>query len=285
MQTLSPLHRAALLLLFAEACFAGIGALVKFSTSDINHVQVVFFRNFFALLVMLPWLQQQGWQSLKTARPHLHLSRALSGIISMYCFFYIISQLPLAQAMMVLLLSPFIVPIIAAIWLKEHSSRYTLLAIMLGFAGVFFALPLQQNEHYSILLMIGFASACLVALTKTTLRSMASTEPAGRVVFYFSLLTTLLAALPLPWFWQPLSTLHWVGFAAMGVLAAAGQLAMTYAFTLAPAGQLGVWTYSSVVFGGLYGYLFWQEPVTLAWMGGVLLIFYAGFVSSRQRLF
>ena len=104
---------AALLLLLAEACFAGIGALVKLTSTDANQVQVVFFRNFFALLVMLPWLWLQGMSLLKTKRWYLHLSRATTGIVSMYCFFYVISQLPLAQAMLVLLLSPFVVPLIA----------------------------------------------------------------------------------------------------------------------------------------------------------------------------
>jgi drug/metabolite transporter (DMT)-like permease len=45
-----------------------------------------------------------------------------------------------------------------------------------------------------------------------------------------------------------------------------------------------MWTYSSIIFAGLFGYLFWQEPVTMAWFAGVLIIFYAGYITSRQRL-
>ena len=53
---MSPLAKGALLLLLAEACFAGIGAIVKFTSGTASEVQVVFFRNFFALLLMLPFL-------------------------------------------------------------------------------------------------------------------------------------------------------------------------------------------------------------------------------------
>ena len=49
----SQLYLAAALLLLAEACFAGIGAIVKFTSATATEAQVVFFRNFFALLLML----------------------------------------------------------------------------------------------------------------------------------------------------------------------------------------------------------------------------------------
>lgn len=281
---MKPLYLAALLLLFAEACFVGIGALVKLSSLHASEAQVVFFRNFFALLVMIPWILTQGVQILKTRRWYLHLSRATTGIISMYCFFYIIGQLPLAQAMLVLLLSPFVVPVIAYFWLKERPGRLTLLAIALGFCGVFLGLPPLGELGSPVILLIGLCSAILVAQTKTTIRYMSDTEPAARTVFYFSLLTAIISFVPVPFYWNPLPDSAWLAFTGMGVLAAAGQMAMTKAYSLAPASEIGIWTYSSIVFAGLFGYLFWQEPVTLGWGAGVLLIFYAGYISSRQRL-
>lgn len=281
----SPLVIAALLLLTAEACFAGIGALVKFTSASASNAQVVFFRNFFALLVMVPWIWHQGPAILKTKRWYLHLSRATTGIVSMYCFFYVISELPLAHAMLVLLLSPFIVPLIAGSWLKEQVSRLTWLGILLGFAGVFLALGFEQQATAPMLLAVGLLSACLVAVTKTTIRYMSDTEPPARIVFYFSLLTAIISFIPVPFAWHDLPSSTWWAFAGMGILAAVGQMAMTKAYALAPASDIGIWTYSSIIFAGLFGYWFWQEPITLAWLAGVMLILYAGYISTRQRLF
>jgi drug/metabolite transporter (DMT)-like permease len=280
---LSPLVKGALLLLLAEACFAGIGAIVKFTSGTASEVQVVFFRNFFALLLMLPFLYKHGFTLLKTRRWYLHVSRALTGIISMYCFFYVLARLPLAQGMLVLLLSPFIVPLIARFWLKERPSRLTLFAILLGFVGVMLALPANYADA-DVILLVGLLSAVLVAVTKTTIRYMSDTEPAVRIVFYFSLLTAVMSAIPVPFYWQPLNNAVWLAFIGMGLLAAIGQLAMTRAYAIAPASDIGMWTYSSVIFAGLFGYLLWQEPVTLAWFSGVLVIFYAGYVTTRQKL-
>jgi hypothetical protein len=39
-----------------------------------------------------------------------------------------------------------------------------------------------------------------------------------------------------------------------------------------------------VIFAGLFGYLFWSEPVTMSWFAGVAIIFYAGYITTRQRL-
>jgi drug/metabolite transporter (DMT)-like permease len=278
------LLKGALLLLLAEACFAGIGALVKLTSDSASNAQVVFFRNFFALLVMLPWLWVQGKQLLYTQRWYLHLSRSVTGIISMYCFFYVISQLPLAQAMVVLLMSPFIVPLIAKYWLKETASRLTLFSIALGFGGVLLALPVASGGGAFYLFLIALLSAVLVAVTKTTIRYMSDTEPAARIVFYFSLLTAIISFVPVPFYWQELPAIAWWAFAFMGILAAIGQMAMTKAYALAPASDIGIWTYSSVIFAGLFGYLFWSEPVTMSWFAGVAIIFYAGYITTRQRL-
>lgn len=277
------LVKGALLLLLAEACFAGIGAIVKFTSATATEAQVVFFRNFFALLLMLPFLFTHGFSLLKTKRWYLHASRALTGIISMYCFFYVLGRLPLAQGMLVLLLSPFVVPIIARFWLKERPSRITLAGIVLGFAGVVLALP-TPDPNLNLILLVALASAVLVAVTKTTIRYMSDTEPAVRIVFYFSLLTAVLSAVPVPFYLQPLTIEVWLAFLGMGVLAAVGQLAMTRAYAIAPASDIGMWTYSSVIFAGAFGYLFWQEPVTMSWAAGVLVIFYAGYITTRQRL-
>ncbi len=92
-----------------------------------------FLRRFFALLVTLPWLWVQGKQLLYTKRWYLHLSRSITGIISMYCSLYVISQLPLAQAMVVLLMSPFIVPLIAKFFVKRNGQPPDLIQHSTGF--------------------------------------------------------------------------------------------------------------------------------------------------------
>jgi drug/metabolite transporter (DMT)-like permease len=273
---------ASLLVITAELCFAGVSALVKYLSTDVPSEQLVFFRNVMAFVVLLPWLWRKGPSAFKTKAWKFHLSRGIAGLAAMYLFFYAIATIPLAQATLVLLLSPFLIPIIGRLWLKEMVLPQTWLAIGIGFIGVFIFLNPAAAE-LSPVIAVAFVAACLAAFTKTLIRQMSATESSSKIVFYFSALSTLLSAIPLIWLGSPIAAEHWFGILAMGLLAVGGQLGMTKAFSLAPAARVGVFTYSSVIFAALMGYWFWQEPITWYMFLGAAIITVAGYLAIRTR--
>lgn len=273
---------ASLLLLSAEASFAGVSALVKHLSTTQNFEQLVFFRNVLAFIVLAPWLWRKGAGALKTRRLKLHLLRAAAGITAMYLFFYAIATIPLAQATLVLLLSPFLIPVIGWLWLNDYVSRQTWLAIALGFVGVYIFLdPLDSD--ISPVVAVAFIAAALAAFTKTVIKRMSSTESTSKIVFYFSGFATIASAIPLIWLWQPIPPENWWGLALMGALAVYGQLAMTKAFSIAPAAKIGVFTYSSVIFAAILGYWFFDEAVYWHMLWGTLIIMTAGYFAIRSR--
>lgn len=273
---------AAVLLLGAEFCFASVSALVKYLSTDLPEEQLVFFRNIMAFLVLLPWLWRKGPGAFKTKAWGFHLSRGIAGIAAMYLFFYAIAALPLAQATLVLLLTPFLIPMIGRIWLHERVTRQTWFAIFIGFIGVFvFLNPVHMT--LSPMIAVAFCAAVLAAFTKTLIRQMSGTESTSKIVFYFASISTVLSAIPLIWLWESIAQEHWLGLLAIGVFATAGQLGMTKAFSLAPAASVGVFTYSSVIFAAGFGYFFWQEPVYWHMAFGTLIIMVAGYFALRNR--
>ena len=82
----------------AAAFFAIMINLVRLLTDHFDPLQVVFFRNAFGVLAILPWLLKQGPSALRTRRPHLHIFRALLGITAMVLWFITLSLMPLAEA-------------------------------------------------------------------------------------------------------------------------------------------------------------------------------------------
>lgn len=273
---------ACLLLLSAEASFACVSALVKYISRDQPFEQLVFFRNLTAFLVLFPWLWRKGPGALRTQRLKLHLIRAAAGITAMYLFFYAIASIPLAQATLVLLLSPFLIPIIGWLWLRDYVARQTWLAIALGFVGVFIFLD-PMNSSLSPIVGVAFLAAAFAAFTKTVIRHMSDTESTSKIVFYFSTLATIASGIPLLWLWQPIPAQHWLGILAMGLLAVYGQLAMTKAFSIAPPAKIGVFTYSSVLFAALLGYGLFDEELAWHMLWGAIVIVSAGYLAIRTR--
>ena len=279
---LNPLIVASALLLFAELCFAATSAMVKYLTPDVPFFHLVFFRNFFAFLILIPWLIKKRHTAFRTSQLKLHIFRGIAGVGAMYLFFLVISQVSLAKATLVLLMAPFFIPLISFFWLKERISLRLWFAIGFGFFGVLLFLnPFTGNLPAVMLLAV--LAAILAASTKTIIRQMASTESPSKIVVYFSFFATIVTAIPVLLNWQSISLSLWFGVALMGLFAVIGQLTMTRAFSIAPPSQVGVFTYSSVLFAGLIGYLVWGEAFTWHMFLGSLVIIAAGYLAIRQN--
>ena len=116
----------------------------------------------------------------------------------------------------------------------------------------------------------------IAAIAMVCIRRMAATEPPIRIVWYFSLISTVISAIPLLWTWQiPEPPL--IGMLVLiGALATLGQLLLTRGYTLAPAGQVGGFAYSEVVFGFALGWIVWNELPDGLSVIGILVVCSAG---------
>ena len=133
--------RGALLVTAAALMFASMGVLIRFASQQLPNEQVVFLRNLFGLLILLPLLlSMASAPSLRTQRPWLHVTRSLFGLAAMYCFFYALANLALADAVLLNFTAPLFIPFIALLWLRETVSRHVIAAIVIGFAGILLVL-------------------------------------------------------------------------------------------------------------------------------------------------
>jgi drug/metabolite transporter (DMT)-like permease len=277
------LLQGALLILLGEALLALMGAIIKHLSLDLPTEIIVFYRNLFGLLLLLPIILSSGFRSLKTNKLHLHLLRAGVGLVAMYGFFYVLGNLPLAEAFLVKLTTPFFMPIIAAIWLGESIRRKNVMAIGLGFIGVIFILR-PGTDAFTPIALIGIGAAFLAASAKVTIRLMGSTESSVTIVFYFGLISSILASIPLFWNWQVPLDHHWPWIVLMGLAGTLGQLALTRAYRIANPGQIGPYVYSSVVYGAALGWFIWGESLLISTIIGSVLIILAGILNlSKSR--
>lgn len=267
------LRRAALHATAAAASFACMGAFAKAAAlNGASEVLIVFVRNVVGVLALLPWVLRHGKASLRTQRIGGHVWRSLFGLAGMYTLFYAITHLPLAEALLLNYASPLFIPFIAWAVLAEKPPALMIPAALLGLAGVALIVK-PASLSFGLASWVGAASGVFAACAMVSLRRISDTEPAQRVVFYFSAIGVLVSAIPLWWFASMPSPGLLLWMVATGLAATNGQLQLTRAYSHAPAARVGAMSYSAVVFAGLLGWFAWGEtPDRYSLLGAALVI-------------
>ena len=257
----------------ASLLFACMGVCVKFAAETHSAVEITFYRSFISLILMFGLVRLRG---VLLATPHWRwqVTRGAVGFSALFSYFYAITLLPLATAVTLNYTSA----IFLALYLGFAGMRLRrgmLGALLLGLVGV--VLLLRPTWHADQLLggLIGLGSGIMAGMAYFSVRELgARGEPETRTVFYFSLVSSVGAAV-----WLIFSELHPVdlrsGLLLLGVasFATAAQLAMTRAYSRGKTLMSAALAYSTVIFSSLFGMLFWGEVLNAsAWLAIGLII-------------
>ena len=272
----------ALLILGSELFLVLSGMVIKQISGDLPTEVIVFFRNAFGLVLLIPWFLKHGNQAIRTQLLRYHFMRAAVGVSAMSCLYYAWGHLPLAQAALLKQTSPFFVPFFAFWWLNERINRYAIYAILIGFVGVYIVLN-PHGSDFNLAVLVAVLGAMLGALAKVTVRRMVLSESPQRIVFYFALFSTMLAAVPAAIVWVMPNWHQFIWLLVLSMTSTAAQLMLSKGYAYAPAGQLGPFTYGSILFATLFGWWIWDESVAIHTWLGVILIVIAGFVAMQSR--
>ena len=273
--------RGAIFIIAAELVLTMNGVIIKLASDGLPNEMIVFFRNAFGLLSLMPIFAREGTAIVHTKKLHLHLVRGLCGVTAMYCLFYVMASIQLANAMLLKATIPIFIPLVAFSWLKEKISVAARVAIAVGFCGVF--LILKPGADFNWIMLIGLISSAFASVSMVTIRKLSATEPAVRTVLYFAIIASLVSVIPLTWAWKTPTPNEWLLLIGVGICSTVVQLLTTRGYASAPASQVGIFSYSSVIFGALIGWLFWNELWDINSFLGGLFIIAAGFLTLRDR--
>jgi len=273
--------RGAVFIIAAELVLTMNGVIIKLASDGLPNEMIVFFRNCFGLLSLMPIFAREGKAIIHTEKLHLHLIRGFCGISAMYSLFYVLGNIQLANAMLLKSTIPIFIPLVAFSWLKEKISVVARLAIAIGFCGVF--LILEPGGDFNWIMLVGLFSSAFASVSMVTIRKLSATEPAVRTVLYFAIIASFVSVIPLTWAWKTPTLEEWLLLMGVGFCSTVVQLLTTRGYASAPASQVGVFSYSSVVFGALIGWLFWNELWDINSLTGAILITAAGFLTVRSR--
>jgi drug/metabolite transporter (DMT)-like permease len=272
----------ALWMLVAGFLFGCMGVFVKLGAGEFSHIELVFYRSFFGLLMVYVILRQQR-VSLVTIHLRSHLWRGISGSVALALFFYCITVLPLATAVTLNYTAPLFLTIFTMLVFKDKFHLPLTIAITLGFCGVVLLLhPTLQRDQW-LAGLLGLISGVLAAIAYLNVKQLGRIgEPEVRTVFYFSLTASICSGA-----WMLFDHVHAItpeGFSillGLGLSGTLAQLAMTRAYREGKTLVVGSLAYSTIIFASIFGMILWGEALPLSGWLGMALIIAGGVISLR----
>lgn len=271
---ISKKNAAVLMIVLSAVCFTGMNTCVRLS-GDLPSIQKSFFRNavaaVFAAVILV---KSRTPLKIQKGCGFAMLMRAACGTAGVFCNFYAVDHLALADASMLNKLSPFFAVLFSVVILKEKASPAQVAAVAVAFIGSLFIIRPTFSNMELIPSLIGFTGGMGAGAAYTFVRYMKQRgEQSAVIVFCFSVFSCL-AALPIIIADHAPMSAGQLGLLLLtGLFAAGGQFAITAAYSFAPAKEVSVFDYSQVIFSAIAGYfIFGQTPVPLSIIGYVIII-------------
>ena len=178
--------------------------------------------------------------------------------------------------------------ILAAVLLGERIGRPAIWASLAGLMGVAFILGGQfELVEYTREVMHGtiavLLSTLFYALSLILGRKQAQLAKPTEIMFFQSLLLTLIFLLPAPWLAVALAKEHWLALVGVTALSLSGQFLMSWSYARAEAQYLIPTEYSAFVWAILFGWVFFDEGVVWTTLVGAVLIIAGCLIAARSN--
>ncbi len=274
--------RAATLMLCSTMFFALMAVAIRLASETLHTFEIAFFRNFFGVIAALPLLVHHGPGLLKTTRLKQYFVRCVIGILSMFCGFWAIGNLPLAQAVSLSYSTPLFVTIAAVWFLHEQVRARRWAAVVLGFIGVLIIVR-PGTAGFTTGSLVALSAAVLSGIVSIQIKQLSATEPADRIVLWTTMLWVPMSLGPALFVWEWPQGITWLWVAAAGTLGTLGHMLWTRALKLGDVSALTPISFMQLPVVALLGYWLFAEAVDRWTVVGAVVIFAANaYIAHRE---
>lgn len=272
-------------MLATMVCFISLDAIMKYALEHYSLVQVTWARFFFASVFAAALCGRRIFTLARSSAPGVQLTRTVLLMTTTGLFNAGVSRLPLATATTIMFLTPILVTLLSISLLGERVGMRRWVGIAMGFAGALIVVrPWSSMDH-------AFTAGVLFLLAAAF--TNASYQIATRQVRFDDPLTSLLftaaggaivSSLILPAHWTTPDLFGWLLMVGSGFAGALGHFFIIRAFRNAPASVVAPFSYSSLVWATLFGFLIWgQLPDLATWAGAALIVCAGLYIFFRER--
>ncbi|NCB02702.1 MAG: DMT family transporter, partial [Spirochaetia bacterium] len=246
-------------MIISASLFSFMSAFVKLA-GDLPSMEKALFRNIVSLIIafsMLKYRKQPLWGSKENRK--MLILRGITGSMGIIFYFYSIDRLILADSSMLNKLSPFFVFLFAWLFLKNKITPIQIISLILALIGSVLIIKPGFQFSSTFPAVVGLLSAVAGGVAYTMVSYLGDKENSYTIVFYFSLISTIVC-IPFLFFHAVIpSPTQFLLLLCAGTCAAGGQFLLTVSYKHAPAGEVSIYQYAQIIASSLLGIFIFSE--------------------------
>jgi drug/metabolite transporter (DMT)-like permease len=252
--------------------------LVRYLSQDFHIFFIVMVRNLCGLLLFVPQIIKTRQNLFATKRPFMHIYRGLNGLASMMVWFYVVSVLPLSEAVSVSFIIPIITTLAAIYFLKEKVKANSWSALFIGLLGILIILRPGFKE-FNHAYIFSFISVILWVISNIIIKIMTRTEKPQTIVINMSLVM-FVASIPfaLPYL-EAISFKNILWFIALGLISNLTHTCISNAYGKTDLALVQPFDFTRLIFTTIISYFvfgevidFWVIVGSLVILAGVVIV-------------
>ena len=281
-RTLPSQNKAIAYTLISIFFFSFMGIFIRKSSENIHIMEVIFFRNLLACLIIIPVMSSSGLASFKMNRPGLFFWRAIFVSIGMFSGFSAITLIPLAQATAISFTTPIFVTILAVFLLGEVIKFRRVAAIFVGFIGMLIIVQPGVGS-ISLGIILAFIGAFFHSINLLIVKKLTANESANAIVVWMVIMLVPISLVPAIFVWEWPSALTWLYLWCLAFCGTVGHSFFTRAYSLADITSLQPFQFIKLPMIAFLAWVIFSElPLYWTWLGGLIIFSSTVYITRRE---
>ncbi len=257
-------------------------SIVRHLSGHFHVFQIVMMRNFFALAFLLPFIIKNIDRVVKTKNLKIHFLRGGVGFVGMVLWFYVITLIPLSEAVSITFMVPIITTMAAMFFLKEKVSKKIWLSLLIGFVGVLIIIRpgfKDLNTAYFLALLTPFIWSISNIITK----KMVATEKSETIILYLSFIALILSIPFAAPYLKPIPIYDLLWFALLGLISNSFYIVNVICYSKVDVSVVQPFDFSRLIFTVIIAYFVFGEKVDFIMLIGAGVILFGSLLIIPRK--
>lgn len=271
------------LAIFSGVALMANGAVGKHLGGEIHPFVVSFVRSAMMVVVLVPWFARHGFARI---RPSSHTRQFINGVVfsgAVLCWFWALPRVQLDLMAAIGFTSQLYAIVGAILFMGETARLWRWMALLVGFAGAMIIVrPGFVDMTPGILAAI--ASAILFSTNRLMVKVIATRDNPETSVVWMAIWASIIIAPFAISVWETPNTEQWLWLITISGLTVISHYTLAWALRLADIGATEPTTFMRLIWGALFGFMFFDElPDLFTIAGGVVVVISILYIARRER--